>query len=211
MELGIVVSSGGAALAEILRISGDAGIGFTVICDRVCGAETVAEKAGARLLRIEEKNRRDFSREVAEAARAYQVEGILLFFDRLVTSELFDAIPTANVHPAALPAFKGLTGVEDAYAARVRLLGCSLHVVDESMDGGPLICQLARGVEPDWPLARWQKMAFLMKVYCGLVWVSTSASLKTGLPPLNASRGLPDAWMDSFRELQKREGEIVIA
>lgn len=211
MKLGIVVSSGGAALAEVLQISKQSPICFTVITDRACGAEAVAKAAGVELLRVEEKKRRDFSTRLAKLCRDFGVERLLLFFDRLVSDELFDVIPTANIHPAALPAFKGLRGVEDAYVARVRLLGCSLHVVDESIDGGPLICQLARATDPDWPLARWQKIAFLMKVYCGLVWVATSAKLEAGAPPINASHGLPETWMRSFLDLQRREGESVIA
>lgn len=210
MKLGVLISSGGAAFEQVARITQQEGISFTVITDRACGAEAAAHRIKAHHVRVEEKSRHLFSAKVAATAQALEIKNLLLFFDRLVSSELFDHVETYNIHPAALPAFKGLRGVEDAYAARVRLLGCSLHRVDQSMDGGELISQIACGVDPEWPLARWQKRAYLMKVYCGLVWVNKAMGTECELPPVNASHGLPDSWMAAFRELQAQEGEAVV-
>jgi phosphoribosylglycinamide formyltransferase-1 len=210
MRLGIVVSSGGSAFEEVVRITSRHGVRFSVITDRPCGAEAAAQRVGAEQIRIAEESRERFSRKVADAFAERSVGRALLFLDRLVSAELFEAVPTYNIHPAALPAFPGRTGVEDAHAARVRILGCTLHQVDATVDGGPIVCQIARGVDPDWPIARWQKLAFLMKVYCGLVWVRLSAEFPSGEPPMNASHGLPPSWMKAFLELQEREGQAVI-
>lgn len=78
------------------------------------------------------------------------------------------------------------------------------------MDGGELILQIACRVNPEWPLSRWQKRAYLMKVYCGLVWVNEAIGIEPQREPVNASHGLPDKWMIPFQELQAREGEAVI-
>ena len=46
-----------------------------------------------------------------------------------------------NVHPSLLPAFRGLHAWEQALAYGVRLTGCTVHFVDDSLDGGPVILQ----------------------------------------------------------------------
>lgn len=54
-----------------------------------------------------------------------------------------------NIHPALLPAFKGLHTHERALAAGVRLHGCTVHFVRPAMDEGPIIAQGAVPVLPD--------------------------------------------------------------
>ena len=53
-----------------------------------------------------------------------------------------------NVHPSLLPAFPGLHAIEDALAARVAVTGVTVHLVDETLDGGPIVAQEAVPVLP---------------------------------------------------------------
>jgi phosphoribosylglycinamide formyltransferase-1 len=46
-----------------------------------------------------------------------------------------------NVHPALLPAFKGLRAVQQAHEAGVAEAGCSTHLVTDDLDGGPILLQ----------------------------------------------------------------------
>lgn len=110
MKLGVLISSGGAAFEQVARITQQEGISFTVITDRECGAEAAAHRIKANHIRIEEKARQLFSAKVAATMRDLNINNLLLFFDRLVSSELFGCVATYNIHPAALPAFKGLRG-----------------------------------------------------------------------------------------------------
>lgn len=48
-----------------------------------------------------------------------------------------------NVHPALLPAFPGTDGPAQAIRAGVRITGCTVHVVDEGVDTGPIVAQAA--------------------------------------------------------------------
>lgn len=48
-----------------------------------------------------------------------------------------------NTHPALLPAFPGPRGPVDAVAAGVKISGCTIHFVDEGVDTGPIIAQVA--------------------------------------------------------------------
>ena len=49
--------------------------------------------------------------------------------------------PVVNLHPALLPAFPGAHAVRDALAAGVKVTGVTVHFVDDSLDGGPIIAQ----------------------------------------------------------------------
>ena len=211
-RLGIILSAGGSAFEATAQIVAKSGIEFHVITDRECGGENAAKRVGASHARIEDRSRRSFSQRALESFAEAATPRCLLFFDRLVSAELFAAMPTYNVHPAALPAFTGLSAVSDAHAHRTRLLGCSLHRVDESVDEGPILAQIALGVDPDWSLARWQTLAFLMKVYCALVWCSETIEHRDAVETsINASHGIPSIWVDGFRQLQDRWGEVVFS
>jgi len=56
---------------------------------------------------------------------------------------------TLNVHPSLLPVFPGAHAVRDALSWGVRLTGCTVHVVDEEVDHGPILAQEAVPVLDD--------------------------------------------------------------
>ena len=66
-------------------------------------------------------------------------------FMRLITPVLLGAFEgrILNIHPSLLPAFPGLHAVRQALAAGVRVSGCTVHVVDEGTDTGPIVIQAA--------------------------------------------------------------------
>ena len=68
---------------------------------------------------------------------------ILAGYMRLVGKTLLDAFPNRilNIHPSLLPAFKGLNAQKQALDYGVKLTGCSVHIVNEEMDGGKILAQ----------------------------------------------------------------------
>jgi formyltetrahydrofolate-dependent phosphoribosylglycinamide formyltransferase len=54
-----------------------------------------------------------------------------------------------NTHPALLPSFPGPRPVADALAHGVKVTGCTVHLVDDGTDTGPIVAQQAVPVEPD--------------------------------------------------------------
>jgi phosphoribosylglycinamide formyltransferase-1 len=68
---------------------------------------------------------------------------------RILKGPLLDRFPgrILNVHPSLLPSFKGLEAQRQALEYGVKIAGCSVHFVDKSVDGGPIILQAAVPVE----------------------------------------------------------------
>jgi len=76
---------------------------------------------------------------------------VLAGFDRLVTGVVLDAFPNGvvNIHPALLPAFKGLHAQRQALDYGARITGATVHFVDADVDHGPIILQGAVAILPD--------------------------------------------------------------
>jgi phosphoribosylglycinamide formyltransferase-1 len=76
---------------------------------------------------------------------------VLAGFMRLVKPGLLAAFPdrVLNIHPSLLPAFPGLRAWEQALAYGAKVAGCTVHLVDEGMDTGPVLVQRAVPVLDD--------------------------------------------------------------
>ncbi len=54
-----------------------------------------------------------------------------------------------NLHPSLLPSFPGLDGIGQALRRGVKITGCTVHYVNEDVDGGPIIDQLPVRIDGD--------------------------------------------------------------
>ena len=54
-----------------------------------------------------------------------------------------------NIHPSLLPSFKGLNAQEKAFNYRVKYTGCTVHYVNEELDGGEIIDQRVVEIKDD--------------------------------------------------------------
>jgi phosphoribosylglycinamide formyltransferase-1 len=82
----------------------------------------------------------------------YRIDALLLAgFMRRLHAPLLSAYPDRilNIHPSLLPAFPGLDAIRRAHEQGVRITGCTVHVVDDSLDGGPIVAQEAVEVRED--------------------------------------------------------------
>ena len=68
---------------------------------------------------------------------------VLAGYMRIVGADIVRSFPgkMMNIHPALLPAFPGLHAQRQAVDHGVKVSGCTVHFVDESLDGGPIILQ----------------------------------------------------------------------
>ncbi|HKW14042.1 MAG TPA: phosphoribosylglycinamide formyltransferase [Candidatus Krumholzibacteria bacterium] len=76
---------------------------------------------------------------------------VLAGFMRILEGDVLTAFAgrVMNVHPSLLPSFKGLNAQRQAFDYGVKLAGCTVHFVDASLDGGPIILQAAVAVHDD--------------------------------------------------------------
>jgi phosphoribosylglycinamide formyltransferase-1 len=76
---------------------------------------------------------------------------VLAGYMRIVGAGIVRAFPgkMMNIHPALLPSFTGLHAQRQAVNYGVKVSGCTVHFVDESLDGGPVILQRCVCVEDD--------------------------------------------------------------
>lgn len=100
------------------------------------------------LVRLGQMDRELFNKEVTRHCIEAELDLLCLTFDKLVPAELVSHYRgrIINVHPALLPAFKGMKALEQALKANVGFVGATIHDVDEQMDNGAIIAQCILGV-----------------------------------------------------------------
>ena len=129
----------------------------------------VCNRAGAKVLDVAREFgvpahlivRRDFPTRAAQQKRMLdvlqeaQVDIVALSgFSTIFRPFFLAAFPVRilNIHPSLLPAFGGTMAPQpqaDALAAGVKLSGCTVHLVTEDLDSGPIVAQAAVCVHPD--------------------------------------------------------------
>ena len=98
------------------------------------------------------EDRRSHEQAVLEILRAAGAEWVCLAgYMRLLSPEFVAAYPRriVNIHPSLLPAFPGLHVQRQALEHGVKVSGCTVHLVDEGLDSGPIVVQRTVPVEED--------------------------------------------------------------
>ena len=100
----------------------------------------------ARFISSQGKDREKFDREVAAALKEFHVDLVCLAgFMRILSAYFIREFPARilNIHPSLLPAFPGSDAQKQALEYGVKFSGCTVHIVDEGVDTGPIVCQAA--------------------------------------------------------------------
>lgn len=150
--LAVLVSGSGTNLQALLEAS--AALEFParvgVVLSNVPGVLALerARAAGVPTLVLpqESMGRDAYDAALVSALAPYQPELICLAgFMRLLGVGFLRAFPLGvlNIHPALLPSFPGLHAVRQALEHGVKVSGCTVHLVDEGTDTGPIIAQAA--------------------------------------------------------------------
>jgi phosphoribosylglycinamide formyltransferase-1 len=98
----------------------------------------------ARVIPSKGKEREVYDREVVAALREFHVDLVCLAgFMRILSPHVIREFPgrILNIHPALLPAFPGSDAQRQALEHGVKFTGCTVHLVDEGVDTGPIIAQ----------------------------------------------------------------------
>ena len=150
-RIGILISGRGSnmvALADAVRAGQVPNAEVVVVVSDQPNAAGLskAKERGIETLIIERRGRQrtEHDREVGAALNERQVNLVCLAgYMRVLSSEFIDVFRgrILNIHPSLLPSFPGLDAQKQALEHGVKWTGCTVHFVDETLDGGPIIAQ----------------------------------------------------------------------
>jgi phosphoribosylaminoimidazolecarboxamide formyltransferase/IMP cyclohydrolase len=142
-RIAVAVSGAGSNLRALVAAAGRGELGgdvVLVIADRPCAAIDWAAETGIATQILPDGDDRQFAASLeANAIDVLALAGYM----RLLGPETLAALPDRilNTHPSLLPAFPGARAVRDALAHGVAVTGATVHLVDEILDGGPILFQ----------------------------------------------------------------------
>ena len=156
MRVAVLVSGSGTNLQALID-SSIAPAEIAVVISNRPGVMALdrARAAGLAAIAIDHRaypDRAAFEVELLKTLDDHRVDALVLAgFMRILTSTVVSRYPRRiiNTHPSLLPAFPGAHAIADALAYRVALSGVTVHFVDDSLDGGPIIAQHAVPVTPE--------------------------------------------------------------
>jgi phosphoribosylglycinamide formyltransferase-1 len=134
----VAAQGAGAYGAEVVAVGADRGA--------IAGLDR-AERAGipSFVCRVKDHpDRAAWDRALTEAVAAYEPDLVVSAgFMKILGKEFLARFGgrVVNTHPALLPSFPGAHGVRDALAYGVKVTGCTVHLVDDGVDTGPIIAQ----------------------------------------------------------------------
>jgi phosphoribosylglycinamide formyltransferase 1 len=150
-RIGILISGRGSnmiALADAVREGRVPNARVAVVISDQANAAGLAKarERGIETLVIERRgrSRTDHDREVVSELRAREIDLVCLAgYMRVLSSEFIEAFRRRilNIHPSLLPSFPGLEAQKQAIEHGVKWTGCTVHFVDETLDGGRIISQ----------------------------------------------------------------------
>jgi len=159
-RVAVLISGRGSNMAALIEAAKDknypAEIALVVSNKPDAGGLVTARTAGIATEVVDHarygKDRAAFERALQAALEKHRIEIVCLAgFMRLLTPWFVGQWQNRllNIHPALLPAFKGLDTHKRALEAGVKMHGATVHFVVREMDSGPIIAQGAVAVLPD--------------------------------------------------------------
>ncbi|HEX3378036.1 MAG TPA: phosphoribosylglycinamide formyltransferase [Candidatus Acidoferrales bacterium] len=158
-RIGVLLSGRGSnfvALADSIAAGRIPGAEIVIVISNREGAPglALAEARGIKAKAIPSKGlaREEYDRLAVEEVRKANVDLVCLAgFMRLLSPYFVAAFPQRilNIHPSLLPSFPGLEASRQALEYGVKFTGCTVHLVDENLDAGPIVAQAIVPVRDD--------------------------------------------------------------
>jgi phosphoribosylglycinamide formyltransferase-1 len=155
----VLVSGGGTTLAALLAAATDPSYPAEVVAVGSDRLGTVALDRAAHVgvetfvvVPVDYPTRGEWDRALADATAEHRPDLVVLAgFMRLVGPEFLQRFPgrVINTHPALSPSFPGMHAPADALVHGVRVTGCTIFVVDDGVDTGPIVAQAVVPVMDD--------------------------------------------------------------
>ena len=148
MRLGVMCSGNGTNFENIITnpICNKHEVVLMIHNTKQCGAVKRAAKFGIPHVRIPHKD----EERMIEMFKVWRVDLIVLAgYMRVIKNPAAFPAPIINVHPSLLPKYKGLHAVEQALESGDKVTGCTVHYVNEELDGGEVILQSEVPILPE--------------------------------------------------------------
>ena len=146
MRLGVMCSGNGSNFENIVRTVNKHEVVLMIHNKKECGAAKRAEKLGIAHCRISSKD----EHQIVQLFESWRTDLIVLAgYMKVIKNPSAFHCPIINVHPSLLPKYKGLHAVEQAMEAGEKETGCTVHYVNEELDGGEIIDQSVVTICPD--------------------------------------------------------------
>lgn len=122
-----------------------------------------AEKAGVPVVLLSPKlfsSREAYERLIVGILKNQAIDAVVLAgFMRIFTPYFIRAYRSRilNIHPSYLPAFKGAHAIKDAFEAKIKSTGVTVHLVTAAVDSGPILLQEKVKISPRDTLASLEK------------------------------------------------------
>lgn len=153
MNVGVLISGRGSNMVSLARACADpefpADIAVVISNEREASGLERAAELGLATEIVDHRlypDRIAFEDALARQLLEHDVDLLCLAgFMRLVSARLLGHFPqrVLNIHPSLLPSFPGLHAHRQVLAHGVRVSGCTVHIVTEDMDAGPIVLQAA--------------------------------------------------------------------
>ena len=149
LRIGFLCSGNGGLFQKVIKAC-ETGLlqSRIVVCvtDRLCPSQEIAESSGIMTQLVERKaydSRETFSNDILKVLERQRIDLAILTFDSLLSGPILEKYwgRMVNVHLSLLPAFPGFKAVKKTIRSGVRFGGSTLHLIDESIDGGPILMQ----------------------------------------------------------------------
>lgn len=153
-RLVVLISGRGSNLRAILDSPAGDAVAAVISDNTDAAGLDIARQYGKKAVichREIEPSAADFEKALAAAIAAEQATLIALAGFMRILSPVFIAAHTGrlvNIHPSLLPKFPGLNTHRRALAAGEKTHGCTVHWVNEKVDGGEIIAQRELHIEP---------------------------------------------------------------
>jgi len=159
LQLGVMASGSGTNLSAVAKAIADgqlnAEIKVLIYNNPQAKVKERGEEYNIPTVLIDHRqyqHREDLDQKIVNVLQAYGVDWVVMAgWMRIITQVLLDGYPNRviNIHPSLLPSFKGIRAIEQALAAKVKVTGCTVHLVSLEVDSGEIIMQAAVPILPD--------------------------------------------------------------
>ncbi len=151
LRLAILASGKGSNFEAIINDINNKRLDAEIICLIVnepnCGAIDIARRFSIPFIILNHRDyadREKLDEAIIESLNTYNIELLIMVgWMRIITHKLLNRYKdrVINLHPSLLPSFKGKNAIKDAFDRRVKITGCSVHIVQEEIDSGPILVQ----------------------------------------------------------------------